>query len=96
MDVPELEWRPGGLVEEDHEERDDGQPELGGAQLAGAASEHLHQERPPGDEQQDHGDGVSQDGRGDVEEVGGGLLRRHRGQGAVHTHLQKMHNVNIV
>ena len=45
MDVPELERGAGGLVEEDHEEGDEREPELGRAQLASAAPEHLREFR---------------------------------------------------
>ena len=44
VDVEELEGRAGGLVDEDEEEGDEGEPELGAAQLAGAAAEHLRGE----------------------------------------------------
>jgi len=41
VEVEELEGGPGGFAEEDEEEGNDGEPELGGAELAGAAGTDL-------------------------------------------------------
>ena len=91
-DVVEVEEFVGcarGLVEEDEEEGDDGEPELGGAQLAGAAAEHLHQQRPPRDEEQDHRQHEGQQRREDVVEVADGLQVLAVFAPDVHAHLKK-------
>ena len=38
MHVEHLEWGAGGLKDEDEEQADQGQPEVGGAEAAGAAA----------------------------------------------------------
>ena len=85
VDVPELERRAGGLVEEDHEEGDEGEPELGGAELARAAGADLHQEGPPRDEQEDEGQYERQEVGRDVK-VPAALGVKAAG---VHANLQK-------
>ena len=70
VQVPQLEGRPRGLEDEDEEEGDDREPELGVAQLSGAAPEHLHEQGPPRDEEQDQRQQEGEDEGCDVEEVG--------------------------
>jgi hypothetical protein len=55
VDVEELVGRTRGLEEEDEEEGDDGEPELGRAELPRAASADLDEEGTPRDEEKDDG-----------------------------------------
>lgn len=49
VEVEELKGGTAGLVEQNHEQGDQAQPKLRGAELAGAASADLHQQGPPWD-----------------------------------------------
>ena len=71
--VEELKGSPGGFPEEDEKEGDDGEPELGGAELAGAAGADLNEEREPGQDEEHNGDDEGDDGAGDVEVVAAGF-----------------------
>lgn len=73
VEVKELKGSPGGFPEEDEKEGDDGEPELGGAELAGAAGADLNEEREPGQDEEDNGDDKGEDGAGDVEVVAAGF-----------------------
>ena len=50
--VEKLEGCARGLEKEDHEERDETEPEFAGPQFARATGANLHEERPPGEEKQ--------------------------------------------
>jgi len=65
--IEQLEWRPGGLEDEDEEEGDQRQPEVGGAKATGAASGGLDEEREPGNDQEDDGEHEGEEEAGQVE-----------------------------
>ena len=67
MHIEQLEWRPGGLEDEDEEEGDQRQPEVGGAKTTGAASGGLDEEREPGNDQEDDGEHEGEEEAGQVE-----------------------------
>ena len=70
--VEQLERGAGGFVDEDEEECDKREPEVWGAETAGAAASGLDQEGEPGDDQEDDREQEGQQEGGQVEVDGGG------------------------
>jgi len=68
--VEKLEGCARGLKEEDHKERNEAEPELAGSQFASAAAADLHEERPPGEAEQDDRQAEGHQVAGDVEIIG--------------------------
>ena len=69
--VEHLEGGAGGLEDEDEEQADQGQPEVGGAETAGAAAGRLHEEGEPGQQQEHDRQHEGEEEAGQVEvEVG--------------------------
>ena len=70
LEVEKLKGCARGLVEEDHKERNEAEPELAGPQFARAAAANLHEECPPGEEEHNDRQAEGHQVAGDIEIIG--------------------------
>ena len=87
LEVEKLKGCARGLVEEDHKERNEAEPELAGPQFARAAATNLHEEGPPGEEEHNDRQAEGHQVAGDIEIIG---AREPFVVCGVHADLQKL------